>query len=104
LNWEQWRISLDIVRSEEGASAGSSSTGAGGSASEAARAELEARLNEVLMHIVRVVNDKKEHIPPVVSKSTESFPFEISVPNENDASFGFTMIRKMLQSTPPSLV
>ena len=43
--------------------------------SAALQAELEARLAE----IVRSVNERKDHIPPVVSPATVTFPFEIAI-------------------------
>ncbi len=43
--------------------------------SAALQGELEARLAEV----VRAVNERKDHIPPVVSPATVTFPFEIAI-------------------------
>ena len=43
--------------------------------SAALQGELEARLTEV----VRAVNERKDHIPPVVSAATVTFPFEIAI-------------------------
>jgi len=43
------------------------------------KVKLQAALEELLTAIVRLVNDKKEHIPPVVSANTLTFPFDVSV-------------------------
>ncbi len=42
-------------------------------------AALQADLEERLAEIVRSVNERKDHIPPVVSSATVTFPFEISI-------------------------
>ena len=46
-----------------------------GKRSAALQGELEDRLTEV----VRSVNERKDHIPPVVSPATVTFPFEIAL-------------------------
>ena len=43
------------------------------------QARLQAALEDLLLTIVRIVNEKKEHIPPVVSANTLTFPFDISI-------------------------
>ena len=44
------------------------------------RAErLQAGLEVVLTAVLRAVNDKKDHIPPVVSPATLTFPFDITI-------------------------
>ena len=42
-------------------------------------AALQGDLEERLAEIVRSVNERKDHIPPVVSSATVTFPFEISI-------------------------
>ncbi|KAK8923699.1 hypothetical protein KSP39_PZI019441 [Platanthera zijinensis] len=88
LYWEQWHINLHVitpkahgkslhskipVNSQEEASEESSSR----------RASLEASLREVLFHIIRFVNDKKDHIPPIPNNEVISFPYEITIPRRN---------------------
>lgn len=41
---------------------------------------LETSLREVLFQILQLVNDKKDHIPPVLNSEIVSFPYEISIP------------------------
>ena len=49
-------------------------------AARAARqARLQAALEALMTIITHAVNDKKEHIPPVVSASVITFPFEIVI-------------------------
>ena len=43
------------------------------------QAKLQSALEDLLLTIVRIVNEKKEHIPPVVSANTLTFPFDISI-------------------------
>ena len=44
-------------------------------------AALEAALREVITQILLIVNEKKDHIPPVLQPDVViSFPFEISIP------------------------
>ncbi len=44
-------------------------------------AALELALRNVIMQVLQIVNEKKDHIPPVVhSDVVISFPFEIAIP------------------------
>ncbi|CAL5366996.1 unnamed protein product [Camellia sinensis] len=43
------------------------------------RAALEAFLHEVLFQIIKFVNGKKDHIPPIPNLEGVSFPYEITV-------------------------
>jgi hypothetical protein len=45
-------------------------------------ATLEAALREVITQVLVIVNEKKDHIPPVLLQPdvVTSFPFEISIP------------------------
>lgn len=43
------------------------------------RARLQSALEDRLTHIVALVNSKKEHIPPVVSQATVTYPFDITI-------------------------
>lgn len=45
------------------------------------RTTLEASLRDVLFQIIRFVNDKKEHVPPIPNREgVISFPYEITIP------------------------
>lgn len=43
------------------------------------KGQLQAKLEEVLTDIVKRVNERKEHIPPVTSGILIPFPYEITV-------------------------
>lgn len=52
----------------------------GGIAVRAQRKErLQSDLEAAIATIVRTVNEKKDHIPPVVSSAAVTFPFDISI-------------------------
>lgn len=42
-------------------------------------AKLQTAVEEALLSIICAVNDKKDHIPPVVSPHLVTFPFDITV-------------------------
>lgn len=46
----------------------------------ARRAAIEVSLREVLFQIIKFVNEKKDHIPPIPSREGISFPYEITIP------------------------
>ena len=46
---------------------------------ERRHAKLQAAMEDVMTAIVRQVNDKKDHIPPVTSPAVLTFPFEITI-------------------------
>ena len=46
---------------------------------ERRHAKLQAAMEDVMTAIVRLVNDKKDHIPPVTSPAVLTFPFEITI-------------------------
>lgn len=44
-------------------------------------AALEASLREVLFQIIKFVNEKKDHVPPIPNlEGAVSFPYEITIP------------------------
>lgn len=43
------------------------------------QAKLQAALEELMTLVLRTVNDKKDHIPPVVSSAVLTFSFDISI-------------------------
>jgi hypothetical protein len=42
-------------------------------------AKLQAAVEEVMTYILRTINEKKDHIPPVTASGILTFPFEIAV-------------------------
>ena len=52
------------------------------------RAVLEASLREVLFQIIKFVNEKKDHVPPI-SEGVIYFPYEITIPRSALPSLHF---------------
>uniref|UniRef100_A0A7I4F0Z5 Autophagy-related protein 101 n=1 Tax=Physcomitrium patens TaxID=3218 RepID=A0A7I4F0Z5_PHYPA len=89
LYWEQWCIQLHVLRAGphevkkqvyDGAPSGNNGETV---LDERQRrnATLEAALRDVIIEVLSIVNEKKDHIPPVQQPDVVvSFPFEISIP------------------------
>ncbi|XP_068655103.1 autophagy-related protein 101 [Aristolochia californica] len=110
LYWEQWYINLNVVhpKPHSGKSHHSKAiVDPGESALEERsirRAALEASLREVLFQIIKFVNEKKDHIPPVPNLEGVTFPYEITIPSSSDSSFGMDMFKRMLQTGHPTML
>ncbi|CAH8362062.1 unnamed protein product [Eruca vesicaria subsp. sativa] len=86
--WERWFINLNVVMDL-------------GDASEARscrRKQLEQSLQQVLFQIIKFVNEKKDHVPPINEGREIYCPFEITIPSSSDSSFGNGMWKRMLHS------
>lgn len=104
LYWEQWLIDVQVLGpsppdfEEQQAFAASSLRAQ-------RRQRVQAALEECLTAVVRHVNEKRDHIPPVVSASAVTFPFDITVAGDSAPGFGLDIVRRMLQHTnPPSVL
>lgn len=53
--------------------------GVGPAGRGARQARLQAAVEEALTVVVRSVNEHKDHIPPVTSSQTLTFPFDITI-------------------------
>ncbi|XP_057966012.1 autophagy-related protein 101 isoform X2 [Malania oleifera] len=111
LYWEQWYINLNVAQHTKANSSKSHNSkivvDPGDSVMEqrsARRASLEASLREVLFQIIKFVNEKKDHIPPIPSLEGISFPYEITIPSSSDSAFGMEMIKRMLQTGHPTML
>jgi hypothetical protein len=71
---------------------------------EANSAQLQHTIVAATQHVIGLVNERKDHIPPVVSSEVVSFPYEISLPGESEGALFGSLKRMMLHATPPSLV
>lgn len=102
LYWERWYISLVVVQSDVFVQDHHSLTYTNSrSVRQAQRqAQLESLLTEVIMH----VNEKRAHIPPVVSSSPCSFPFDIEIEGGSRLSLGLDAMKRMLLHTSPPAV
>ncbi|PKA55545.1 hypothetical protein AXF42_Ash006747 [Apostasia shenzhenica] len=111
LYWEQWFINLHVLTSKtHGKSHHSKGHVKSGEnaveESSSRRATLEASLREVLFQIIKFVNDKKDHIPPIPNSEIISFPYEITIPSSSDSSFGWhtDVLKRMLQTGHPTML
>ncbi|ERN10144.1 autophagy-related protein 101 isoform X2 [Amborella trichopoda] len=111
LCWEQWFINLSVVSSKSPTGKSHHLKPLAVDPSETAveemsahRASLEKSLREVLFKIITLVNEKKDHIPPVQNQDVVSFPYEITIPSSSDSSFGMDMIKRMLQTGHPTML
>ncbi|XP_015890077.1 autophagy-related protein 101 isoform X2 [Ziziphus jujuba] len=103
LHWEQWYINLNVSQQARAHSSKSHHAKVvvdpGGTLEERSvrRAALEASLREVLFQIIKFVNEKKDHVPPIPNREgVVSFPYEITIPSSSDSAFGMDMFKRML--------
>ncbi|XP_010255105.1 PREDICTED: autophagy-related protein 101-like isoform X2 [Nelumbo nucifera] len=111
LYWEQWYINLNVAQQPKAHFAKSHHSKVVVDPGECAlversvrRAALEAALREVLFQIIKFVNEKRDHIPPVPNVEGVSFPYEITIPSSSDSSFGMDVIKRMLQTGHPTML
>lgn len=104
LYWEQWVISINVPQTnysvEEQNFSGSANV------RSQREAKLQGAVEEALCTIVRLVGEKKDHIPPVLSTAAVTFPFDICVAGES-AGFGLETFKRMLthmQTNPPPML
>lgn len=103
LFWEQWCINFEVL--DPKISQAEQSSFSAPSVRSQRQAKLQSALEDLLLTVVRIVNEKKEHIPPVVSANTLTFPFDISVAGEYGSSFGFETVRRIImQASPPPVL
>ena len=97
VNWEQWIISIVVNRQKI-------SNGADFAADRMRQArKTESEMTERILQILSLVNEKKEHLPPVNLNGDKAmvFDFKITIPKlEEKAENWFT---RMIQQGPPSL-
>ncbi|KAJ0234356.1 Autophagy-related protein 101 [Hirschfeldia incana] len=107
--WERWYINLNVLlpptRSPVGNSKLVLDLGDTSEARSSRRKLLEQSLQEVLFQIIKFVNDKKDHVPPINDDREIYCPFEISITSSSDSSsFGKDMWKRMLHSGHPSMI
>lgn len=104
LYWEQWVLEVAVAEPPP-AEFEEQQAFAASSLRAQRRQRLQAAIEEGLTCIVRAVNDKRDHIPPVVSASAVTFPFDIQVAGDSGSVFSLGVVKRMLQSTnPPSVL
>ena len=55
----------------------------------------------MLDRVAQVVNDRKDHIPPVMNSDVVTFPYDISIAGADDSKFGLGQLKKFLVETAP---
>lgn len=102
LFWEQWVIDLKVV--ESGFATDEPNSAALNSVRAQRRARLQSAVEDRLAHIVALVTSQKEHVPPVVSGSAVTWPFDIALVGEGGMAFGLDAMKRLLMQTPPPAV
>ncbi|WIA10212.1 hypothetical protein OEZ85_010414 [Tetradesmus obliquus] len=103
LYWEKWVISLCIVQSDVFTQDHHSL--AYTNARSVRQAQRQAQLEGLLTEVISRVNEKRGHIPPVVSSSPCSFPWDVSICGGSRLLFGLGTVKRMLlQSSPPAVL
>lgn len=102
LYWEQWIINICLVPQQLAAAATSTSA-----AQRLAR--LQKGMEELIAYVVLCVNEKKDHIPPVVSQSALTYAFDIALvgtsAGRGASALGLNAVKKLLlQATPPPVL
>ena len=94
--WEQWRVPIEVVGGDEALMNVADR--------EAKSAELQQTIVAATQHVLGIVNERKDHIPPVVSADVVSFPYEISLPGETEGALLGSLRRMLTHASPPTLV
>ena len=94
--WEQWRVPIEVVGGDEALMNVADR--------EANSAELQQTIVAATQHVLGLVNERKDHIPPVVSADVVSFPYEISLPGETEGALLGSLRRMLTHASPPTLV
>lgn len=87
--WEQWIIPVTL----------STSTPLEASEKAARQAWLEREMTQRISYILRMINAKKDHIPPVTSSDITPFPYQISIPALSESWGGIEFVKRMLHSS-----
>lgn len=107
LHWEQWVISLVVASpavslSRSALASGFERSCQGEDQSEQLREGMEAALT----HITRCVSERRDHIPPVVSSATLTFPYDVTITwGGQRSAFSLSSVKKaLLQASPPPMI
>ncbi|KAK9480358.1 autophagy-related protein [Lipomyces japonicus] len=55
----------------------------------------ESQLQNIMFKIIDIVNENKDHIPPITTTETNPFPYQILLPSSTDESWG-AVFKKIL--------
>jgi len=65
---------------------------------------LAKRLRKRMFHILQIVNEKKNHIPPLKTNELTPFPYEITFPSTTESWGGVDMVWNILKTSPQPLL
>ncbi len=98
LYWEQWKLNLRIRALRQRATSTSGDPNDLQDHHDRQR-QLQNLLRATITEILTHVNDKREHIPPVVSSEAVTFPYEITIASPDDNPSGLVTLKKLLTQT-----
>ncbi|KAF9583615.1 hypothetical protein BGW38_009030 [Lunasporangiospora selenospora] len=80
--WEQWAITINVV------------TNSNEKEMQRSIKSTEKALSSLFLSILRTVNERKDHIPPITTSDGNPFPYQIVISNASD-TWG-SMFKRML--------
>ncbi|KAF8930874.1 hypothetical protein EDD21DRAFT_376699 [Dissophora ornata] len=86
--WEQWAITINIV------------TNVNEKDKQRSIKNMEKALSSLFLSILRTVNERKDHIPPITTSDGNPFPYQIVMPTASD-TWG-SMFKRMLDNSASS--
>ncbi|KAG0366393.1 hypothetical protein BC939DRAFT_447873 [Gamsiella multidivaricata] len=86
--WEQWAITINIV------------TNTNEKDKQRSIKNMEKALSSLFLNILRTVNERKDHIPPITTSDGNPFPYQIVIPSAAD-TWG-SMFKRMLDTSASS--
>ncbi|CAO3566718.1 unnamed protein product [Mortierella alpina] len=86
--WEQWAITINVV------------TNTNEKDKQRSIKNMEKALSSLFLSILRTVNERKDHIPPITTSDGNPFPYQIVIPTAAD-TWG-SMFKRMLDTSASS--
>ncbi|KAG0344360.1 hypothetical protein BG004_004539 [Podila humilis] len=86
--WEQWGITINIV------------TNSNEKDRQRSIKNMEKAMASLFLSILRTVNERKDHIPPITTSDGNPFPYQIVIPTAAD-TWG-SMFKRMLDTSASS--
>ncbi|KAK5808497.1 hypothetical protein F5H01DRAFT_352206 [Linnemannia elongata] len=86
--WEQWAITMNVV------------TNINEKDKQRSIKNMEKALSSLFLSILRTVNERKDHIPPITTSDGNPFPYQIVIPTASD-TWG-SMFKRMLDTSASS--
>ncbi|KAF9905367.1 hypothetical protein EC991_001732 [Linnemannia zychae] len=83
--WEQWAITINVV------------TNIHEKDKQRSIKNMEKALSSLFLSILRTVNERKDHIPPITTSDGNPFPYQIVIPTASD-TWG-SMFKRMLDTS-----